>query len=201
MTKKKRYIIIILIVLAVVSAIVVSIFCLNSKKASSDVDTPMSVEEYYKENSEILEVNEVTSDVTFSETEINDFLSERGFMDLSVSYRFSLEGAYDSQKEINNESDVKHPMYEAYYVSKNNEIYYLNIIGKNIYVNPISYCNEHNPEIPIIISENNWTTGYDFDEDKFFKIIPKDTAATLITIDKITAETLDSLRIEEVIKK
>ena len=78
MTKKKRYIIIILIVLAVVSAIVVSIFCLNSKKASSDVDTPMSVEEYYKENSEILEVNEVTSDVTFSETEINDFLSERG---------------------------------------------------------------------------------------------------------------------------
>ena len=201
MTKKKRYIIIILIFLAVVSAIVVSIFCLNSKKGSSDVDTPMSVEEYYKENSEILEITEVTSDITFSETEINDFLLERGFMDLSVSYRFSLEGTYDSQKEINIESDVKHPMYEAYYVSKNNEIYYLNIIGKNLYVNPISYCNEHDPEIPIIISESNWTTGYDFDEDKFFKIIPKDTAATLITIDKITAETLDTLRIEEVIKK
>ena len=202
MKKRKKYLIVIAVVflfLTVISILIV--FWVKKKNSETNINKKeeLSVaEQYYNENAEIISVKDVTSDNTLSESEVFDYLSEKGFKDPDVTYSYSLTGEYSSEEKADPASNEKHPMYGMYYISQNNEVWYLNIIGEEIFATPLSYCMKYNPAVPIIISTSESTFGYDDEKDKFYKIIPYESAATIKIVDDITAEILDKLTIEEV---
>ncbi len=166
----------------------------------SEEENPSVAEEYYKENADILEVVDVTSDTTLSEEEVTKLLNEKGFKDYPITYNYSLSGDFDSEKESSSSSNVKHPMYGTYYLSKNNEIWYVTIVGKNIYANPLSFNMQTERKVTTMLSTSNTIFGYDDEKDRFYTVIPKESAMIVVKVDDINSDVLDNLTVEEVEK-
>lgn len=156
------------------------------------------VEEYYKKNAEIIDVFDVTPKETLSESEVTKLLNQKGFTDYPLIYNYSLSGDYNNDQEGDPSSEVKHPMYGTYYASNTGELWYITVVGKELYATPLSYNISENMSVQTIISSSDWIMGYDDEEDRFFKVIMKNTALIVKVVDKIDAETLDKLTTEEV---
>ena len=156
------------------------------------------VAEYYKENAEIIGIVDVSPEETLSEAEVTKLLNEKGFKSYPIMSLYSLTGDYGDEQEIDSNSNEKHPMYGTYYASNSGELWYITVVGKEIYANPLSYNISTNMSVQTTISSSDWILGYDDERDRFFKVKMKDTALIVKVIDEITAETLDKLTIEEV---
>ena len=156
------------------------------------------VYEYYKENAEIIGVVDVSPEETLSEAEVTKLLNEKGFTDYPITYNYSLSGDFNDAQEGDPSSEVKHPMYGTYYASNVGELWYITVVGKELYATPLSYNISENMSVQTIISSSDWIMGYDDEEDRFFKVIMKNTALIVKVVDKIDAETLDKLTTEEV---
>lgn len=167
---------------------------------SSNSSETSVAEEYYKENAEIVYVVDVTSETCLSEAEVTTLLADKGFKDYPITYNYSLSGDFDNDQESDPSSNVKHPMYGTYYVSKNNEIWYVTVVGKEIYANPLSFNIQTERKVPTMLSTSDLMIGYDDEKDKLYTVIPKDSAMILVKVDDINAEVLDGLTIEEVDK-
>lgn len=170
----------------------------SALETSSVSDAPSVAEEYYKNNSKIVSVADVTSEDTLSETEITNLLSDSGFKDYPVTYMYSLDGKYNDEKEVSSTSSEKHPMYGTYYTSKTGDVWYITVVGSAIFATPMSYNVDSNAQVPLMFSTTTEITGYDEEKGKFYKVIPNDSAAIVKTVDKINSETLDKLTVEEI---
>lgn len=155
-------------------------------------------EQYYKDNATILSIEQVSEENTLSEQEVCKFLAEKGFTDYPITYDYSLSGDFNSNQESSSSSGVKHPMYGTYYISKNNGIWYVTVVGKDIFANPISFNMQTERDVPTMLSVSNSIIGYDDEKNRLYTIIPKETAMIVVKIEDINSEILDSLTIEEV---
>lgn len=155
-------------------------------------------EQYYKDNATILSIEQVSEENTLSEQEVCKFLAGKGFTDYPITYDYSLSGDFNSDQESSSSSGEKHPMYGTYYISKNNEIWYVTVVGKDIFANPISFNMQTERDVPTMLSVSNSIIGYDDEKNRLYTIIPKETAMIVVKIEDINAEILDSLTVEEV---
>ena len=158
------------------------------------------VEEYYKKNAEIIDVVDVTPKETLSESEVTKLLNQKGFTDYPLIYNYSLSGDYNNDQEGDPSSEVKHPMYGTYYISKNNEIWYVTVVGKEIYANPLSFNIQTGRKVPTMLSTSNTIISYDDENDKLYTIIPKENAMIVVKVNDINSDVLDNLTVEEVSK-
>ena len=168
------------------------------ENVSSNPSEPSVAEEYYMENAEIIDVVDVSPEETLSEAEVTKFLNEKGFTDYPITYNYALSGEFNSDQESSSSSDVKHPMYGTYYISKNNEIWYVTVVGKDIFANPMSFNIQTERDIPTMLSMTNSIIGYDDEKNRLYTIIPKKTAMIVVEAKDINSEILDNLTIEEV---
>jgi hypothetical protein len=161
-------------------------------------ENPSEKEEYYWNNSEVIDVIDVkNSDNVLNEIEVITLLKERGFADYPITYEYSMDGGYNDETEALETSTDKHPMYQTYYVSKNEELFTICVINGSIIVNPVSFNLESDLETELLISESEELTSYVDEVNKFYVTIPKNSVAIVKIVEKINAETLDKLKIEE----
>ena len=164
-------------------------------------DMQAAVEAYYEDQSEeIIAVEELaeTSDV-FSEKEAIRFMAERGFTDYPLTYDFNMDGSYADEAEASPDSDAKHPMYQTYFVSADQAIWSVFLVGKTIAANPASYNLQSDLDAQVLISETDTLTSYTEMGNKLYTTIPKDSAVLLKTVDQINSKKLNELTFEEVI--
>ena len=108
-----------------------------------------------------------------------------------------MDGGYNDETEALETSTDKHPMYQTYYVSKNEELFTICVINGSIIVIPVSFNLESDLETELLISESEELTSYVDEVNKFYVTIPKNSVAIVKIVEKINAETLDKLKIEE----
>ena len=157
-------------------------------------------EKYYKETSEIIEIKDVTPQDMFSESEIIDFLKEKGFSDISIVYEYSASGDYIEEHEVEVGSNDKHPTFKATYTTKDGNYWLLDMIGKNIMATPISYIYEKELSVPVVLSENEYIYSFFSKSNTYFVTTPHDDVMNLKRLEKIDRATLDALTSEELDK-
>ena len=164
-------------------------------------DMQAAVAEYYEDNSEqIVAVEKVEDEAeVFSEKEALAFLAERGFTDYPLTYDYNMDGTYTDEAEASADSDEKHPMYQTYYVSADNAIWTVFLVGRTITANPASYNLESDLDAQVLVSETETLTSYTEMGNKLYTTIPKESAVRLKIVDQITSRKLNELTFEEVI--
>ena len=163
-------------------------------------ENPSEADDYYWDNAEevisVMDVNE--SENVPTEAEVTDILKERGFVDFPITCEYAMDGTYNDEDEITDGSVEKHPMYETYYVSAAGEVWAVSVINGQIIANPASFNLESELESQLLISESEKIISYNDESNKFYETIPKKSAVIVKTVDRIDAETLDRLTIEEI---
>ena len=161
------------------------------------IEGPSEAESYYMENAEVIEIINVNdSEEVLPETEAISLLEERGFFDCPVTYDYTIGGTYEPGEGKDN-SAVKHPMYNTYYINKNNEAWTIYVINGSVFAYPASFNLESTLGVELIVSESETLISYDGDKNQFIVTKPNETGAIVRVVDKINAETLDMLTIEE----
>lgn len=156
-------------------------------------------DEYYKNNSQIIsEINAKDSDKVSSEKNIKENLNKRGFSDYPITYEYSMEGDYSNSTEVSDSSDEKHPMYTTYYVTENGDVWTIIEVNGTIVANPVFYNEQSELPAQLIISETDSIVSYDSTKNKFYETIPNRLALIVKKVDKINAEVLEKLTIEEI---
>lgn len=153
---------------------------------------------YYDQNAEVLATIEVTkSEDVLTEKEVERTLAERGFSDYSIWSEYSMDGEYYGAQEIVGTED-KHPIYETYYVTGNNEMWTIIVTNDSVVANPVSFNMQSCLDAQVVFSETNVITSYDSVTNKFYESIPNESELIVYVVDKIDANTIDKLTIEEI---
>lgn len=163
--------------------------------------TAPDAEEYYEDNSEIISKTAVkdSKDIT-DEKETIELLNTRGFEDCIIVSDYSVDGEYNEATVIDESSDEKHPAYQTYYLTENEDLWMLAVINGKIMATPISYNAQHEQDVPVMLSESDTVTSYDSATNMFFETIPDDSYLSLKQVKKIDVKTLEKLTAEEIEK-
>ena len=186
--------------------------CGEMHDISADIDTPtepdepaepdsteISAEEYYKNNSQLLDIIKVEeSEDILSENEVGSFLEKRGFGEYQVTYSYSIDGEYGDSTVISESSEDKHPTYQTIYVSENGEAWIIDIVNGAVFANPFDFNIDSDLGVQVLFSETEDFTSYDSETNSFFITIPNESEVHKIVVDSIDAETLDTFTIEEI---
>lgn len=161
-------------------------------------ENPTAADEYFWENSKVLEVkNASESEDVLTETEAKALLEERGFGAYPITYEYSIDGEYQDAAEVVDGSEVKHPMYQTFYLSAAREVWTIYVIDGDVFAYPASFNLESELSAELLVSEAVAVTSYDDEANKFYVTIPYETAMIIRTVERVDAQTLDSLTIEE----
>ena len=129
-------------------------------------------EAYFEQNSQIIEkMNVNDSKDVLTEAEVIGLLEERGFKDYPITTEYSMDGKYHDEAVVSNSSDIKHPIYETYYVSSRNDYWIISVIEDDIFANPVSFNMQSSSEERTIVSESDMITSYDSSTNQFYKTI------------------------------
>ena len=172
----------------------------ESVEASEETEPAVSAEEkFYQENGEIVRIVDVnTSEDIPTEEEVMTLLSARGFADFPITFDYGMDGVYVGEEEITGDAATKHPMYQTFFISENQELWTIFVINGSVIANPVSYNLESTRTAQLLISESQEITSYDSNANKYYITIPKESAVIVRTVDKIDAETLNQLTCEEI---
>lgn len=161
----------------------------------------IDADEYYEQNATVISVVDANaSEMIQTEKDVIDDLEKRGFSDISVFTTYDMDGSFHEESEIENSSSEKHPKYQAYYVTENEEVWTLIWINGKIMANPVSFNLQSTLHAQLVISETETINGYDNHTGKFYETIPHDSALIVKVVASIDKDLLDSLTIEEIDK-
>jgi len=161
-------------------------------------NTKSAAEEYYENNSELIEIiNVEESNDVFSEADVKSLLVSKGFGNNLISYDYSITGTCIGDTEVSDGSANKHPMYQTLYLSTVGDAWAIYVINGSLFANPVSFNLESNLDAQLLVSETETLTSYDDATNQFFVTIPHESEIIMQTVNKIDAETLNELTIEE----
>jgi hypothetical protein len=159
---------------------------------------PIDADEYFEQTSEVLadyDINE--SEDILTEEQIYNELVERGFEGYPITVEYDMDGVYYKAVDISQSSSDKHPVYHMDYSAPSGEIWDIIVINDAIMANPLSYNIQSTRAAQLVISETDVITSYDSAKNKFYENIPYESELIVIVVDKIDAETLERITIEE----
>ena len=155
-------------------------------------------EAYYETNAELMYIIIVEeSDDVLSEADVKSLLMSKGLGDNPITYEHSITGERVDNAEVADDSTNTHPMYQTLFLSETGEAWAIYVINGAVYANPVSFNLESNLDAQLLVSESETLTSYDDATNQFFVTIPHESEIILQTVDKINAEALDKLTIEE----
>jgi len=204
--KKRRIWLVVLIIVAIVAAFAVGGYLLyrsfhttGFSDTDAEVFSDMDAESYFHTNAQVISEQKADkSEGVETEQEAYDSLKDRGFMQTSITSTYTMQGEYVEEEEIEGDSTEKHPMYETYYISANDELWTIYSINGEVMAYPVSYNLESDLEVPVIVSESETVVSYDGETNTYYETIPNRSASIVITIEKIDSAALDNLTVEEI---
>jgi hypothetical protein len=162
------------------------------------IDEAMDVRKYFEDRADIISVSPVAkSKNNYTETDVIAELDARGFKDFPVDANYTLDGQLDSSKVASDASSEMHPIYETYYYSSDEDLWIITIVDGTITASPASYNLNHVDKAPVLVSESEEIVSYDSSTNSFYRTIPKATVLNVIVVDRIDAQTLGSIKLEE----
>ena len=202
MTKKWQVALIWLIGIAIV-ALIVFVGMRNSierKMISEQVNEAkaeyIDAEEYYNEHGDVKsEIAVPESENLQSEKEAVKGLEDRGFGEYQITTDYSLDGEFLDGQEITGSDDL-HPSYQTSYVSSNGELWTIVVMNGTYMANPVSFNVESNLGVQLIFAESETVTCYDSPTNTFYETVLDESELIVKVVDRIDAETLDSLTVE-----
>lgn len=160
---------------------------------------PIDADAYYETNATVIsQIPAQDSSDAHTESDTRQNFIDRGFIDLTITTQYSMEGQYQDPSEVSDASSAKHPMYEAYYMTAEGHVWTLIEINGAIMANPVSYNLQSSRNAQLLLSESNTVTSYDSYTNKFYESIPNETELIVKTVSKIDANTLESLTFEAI---
>ena len=81
-------------------------------------------------------------------------------------------------------------------ISSNEELWTIIVLNGCIMANPVSFNVESDLGVQLIIAESDVISCYDSQTNMFYETIPNETELIVKVVDRIDAETLDSLTVE-----
>ena len=127
-----------------------------------------------------------------NEGDVVKMLSERGFLQFPVTSSYTMDGELTDEEEISEGSEEKHPFYETYFRTDSGEIWSIVLIRDAVIAIPLTYLVESGAKIPVFLSEKETVMSYDSISDQFYETIPLESEATVIRVERIDANTLNS---------
>ncbi len=165
---------------------------------SYNISAP-DADSYYEENSKIVSKFDANdSEGVYTEAEAMTFFTNLKFGDYPITTEYSMDGTYYDAVDISADSTEKHPIYQTYYISENSDLWMVYLINDAIMATPVSYNMQSDLEVQVTISESDTVTSYDSVSNKFYETVPNDSALLVLTVEKIDAETLEQLTLEEI---
>lgn len=172
-----------------------------------------SPEEYFEDSSMgIIETisDRESADVLTEAEAINKFAT-RGFgqgvganvntTGYPVTYQYGIGGDYTKKTNASASSSVKHPMYETYYLSGDDEgnqvLWIIYIINGDIFASPISFVLETTCDKEVLVTENESGKLTSYYNGKFYETISNGTTVTTKTVSRIDAATLDRITFDD----
>ncbi len=160
----------------------------------------INAEEYFQENSEIVAKIPVEDSKTINnEKEALNNYADRGFSECTILTNYDIDGNFGETAEITGSSE-KHPYYETIFVTSNNELWNIMEVNGTIIANPLSYNEQSTRGAPLLVTEADTVTSYDNKANVFYETIPNENEVIVITVERIDAETLENLTVEEIDK-
>ena len=157
---------------------------------------PENVEEYYKERSTIVDSYKVEkSEHIQSAGQAVENIQGRGFAQYPVTFDYASDGTYVSEQEVT-DTNEQHPIYQTFYFSANEELWTIIVVNGSIIANPVSYNMQSERDVQLIVSESEVITGYDSSKNIFYETIPNESELIVHVVERIDAETLDSLTVD-----
>ena len=168
----------------------------KSEPVEIEEPEPIDVEEYYKEKSTVVASYEAgRSEHTRSEGQAIEDMQARGFEQYPVTYEYSQDGTYVKEQEAAN-SNEQHPIYQTFYFSANEELWTIIEINGSVIANPVSYNMQSERGVQLVISESEVITGYDSSKNTFYETVPNASELIVHVVERIDANTLDSLTVD-----
>ena len=153
-------------------------------------------EEYYKKNTKILSITKATdSKNVFTEQEVANLLSERGFDITTLITNCTIDGKSIEDTEIDGNSQEKHPLYKMAYGSDTDLLWTIYVVNGVVSAYPVSYNLVSERQAPLLITETDSVISYDYNSNQFFETIPKESTVIVRKVDRIDKETLDAMTI------
>ena len=160
-------------------------------------DNPSDADNYYWDNSEVLEVKSAPASPELTTgAQTKNLLDGRGFDVFPIYCEYDINGNYIELQEIPADTADKYPMYQTYYMSAAKEMWTVFVIDGKIFANPVSYNMTSGLGVQLLVSESEVLTSYDEEGNLYYVNIPKDTAVITKVVDRIDAATLDTLTVE-----
>lgn len=153
--------------------------------------------EYFEQNAKIVSAVDVNgSNAIQSENELNNNLTARGFGDYPIISEYSMDGEYYESTEISETSMEEHPIYQTFYVTASGDVWTIFVINGAVMANPVSYNMQSDLGVQVMISESETVTSYDSTTNKFYVTVPDESVLIVKVVERIDAETLESLTFE-----
>lgn len=154
----------------------------------------VNADEYFQNNATIVDVIDASiSEDVLTESQVFSILRDRGFTEYPITCNYSMDGTYDPEMVFSENSTTMHPMYETYYITSEDEVWTIFVINGAIMAQPVSYNLQSGLGVEVLLSETNTLTSYDGVTNQFYETIPNDSTIILKTVDRIDAETLETL--------
>ncbi|MBR6420258.1 MAG: hypothetical protein IKS42_07980 [Oscillospiraceae bacterium] len=157
-----------------------------------DLDTAT----YLKEHGKVLHKTAAEkSKKVKSERTVTKMIADRGFEDLPLETTYSMEGEYSESIEIKADGTEKHPIYTGLYVTEAGNYWNIYVVNGSIFADPLFYNFDPDgmPAVQTVLSESKTITNYDSATNQFFEYVPDAAELRVITVEKIDAETLESM--------
>ncbi|MBQ9910069.1 MAG: hypothetical protein IJM50_00940 [Lachnospiraceae bacterium] len=172
--------------------------------SESGISRPEQISEeggYFWDNATVYEMIEIddSKEVLKADNTIS-LLNDRGFGTYPVTYEYSVDGDYLGEVRAGEGSGEKSPMFQTYYISSGKEVWTVFVINGQLFANPVSYNLQSTLSAPMVISESELLTSYDYSDNLYLVLAPDSSTAIVKTVKEINAETLDKLTIEEIDK-
>ena len=161
-----------------------------------DLDSDSAAAHYYQ-NAEVYSVRDASgSEGALIESAVVAELSERGFEGLLVTTHYGPDGEMCDETEVSPDGEAVHPSYTALYESESGDLWTIYVNDGDFMAYPVSY-NTRAGGTEVMVCEHEYITSYDGETGRFFRVRPTDGSCDIVTVDRIDAETLDSLSVVE----
>lgn len=160
-----------------------------------------NADEYYEKYAErIISVTAISDSIdVWDKKELSKEMEDRGLSSVSMRAEYTMDGKItddQTEKQVD-----RSPQYQGIYQSSTGDLWGIIVINGRIMANPVSYnmsLVEKNSDIAkLVIAENISLMGYDSQSEKFYEMIPFESEIKVKTVDRIDADTLDRLTIEQ----
>ena len=160
---------------------------------------PSDAEDFYKENAELIDIIDAKkSDDVLTEADVKSNLEEKGFTEYPITYMYTMDGEKVEETEISDNSTIKHPMYQTFYLSESNNIVWLiYVVNGEVFADPVSFNWEYDLNSEILVSTSERLTSYDDETNRFYITKPFASRVLVKIVEQIDAATLENLTAEE----